>query len=421
VLLHPVAALRPALGARPVEAVHVNHGLSPNAAAWARHCEAVCEGLGVECRVLAVDARPARGESPEAAARAARYAALAGVLGAGETLLTAHHQGDQAETVLLQLLRGAGPRGLGAMPGHAPFARGIHARPLLGFAREALRAYAEAHGLSWVDDESNADVTLDRNFLRREILPRLRGRWPAAERTLSRAAGHSREASDLLDEIAAQDLLDPGMSHDGALSVTGLLGLGGARRRNAIRHWLRRLGLPLPSSEQLRQIEQQMLCVQDRSPRIRWPGAEVRCYRDGLYAFAPLPDVPPGFRAEWDLTAPVALPGGGALHARGRTGAGITADLCYSARVTVRYRRGGERCRPAGTRCTRTVKNLFQELGVPPWIRPRVPLVYIGERLAAVADYWVCHPFQARPQQRGMVLQWRRPAFEAPGDGLQGP
>lgn len=421
VLLHAMAELRPRLAPRRVQAVHVNHGLSPNAGSWARHCAAVCAGLGIACRQLTVDARPLRGEGPEAAARHARYTALAGLPAPGETLLTAHHQGDQAETVLLQLLRGAGPHGLAAMPGQAPFAAGVHARPLLAFTRGDLRAYARDRGLLWVEDESNADVSLERNYLRREIVPRLRERWPAMERTLSRSAGHNREAAAMLDEIAAQDLQSLMMPHDGALSIARLSRLAGARLRNVLRHWLRRRGLPLPTTEQLHQIEDQLLAGSDRSPRVCWPGAEVRRYRDGLHALAPLPDPPSNMVLPWDLTAPVALPGGGALYARTRTGAGIKADLCYSEPVTVRYRNGGERCRPAGTHYSRTVKNLFQEQGVPPWMRTRVPLVYIGERLAAVADYWVCHPFQAQPREQGMVFQWRRPAFGAADDGRDRP
>lgn len=421
VLLHTMAELRPALAPRRVQAVHVNHGLSPDAGAWVRHCAAVCEGLGITCRQLTVDARPVRGEGPEAAARYARYTALAGLLAPGETLLTAHHQGDQAETVLLQLLRGAGPHGLAAMPGQAPFAAGVHARPLLAFTRDDLRTYARDRALSWVEDESNGDLSLERNYLRREIIPRLRGRWPAMGRTLARSAGHNREAAVMLDEIAAQDLQSVIVPHDGALSVARLSRLAGARLRNVLRYWLRRRGLPLPTAEQLHQIEGQLPAGNDRSPRVRWPGAEVRRYRGRLYALAPLPETPSSLVLPWDPTSPVALPGGGTLYARTRMGAGVKADLCYSEPVTVRYRNGGERCRPAGARYSRTVKNLFQELGVPPWVRARVPLVYIGERLAAVADYWVCHPFQAQPREQGMVFQWQRPAFGAADEGRERP
>lgn len=422
VLLHAMANLRPRLAPRRVRAVHVDHGLSPHAKAWARHCAAVCEGLGIECTVVAVDAKPARGDSPEAAARQARYGALAGLLAPAETLLTAHHQGDQAETVLLQLLRGAGPHGLAAMPEQAPFAAGSHARPLLAFGRAELRAYAEAAHLSWVEDESNADVALDRNYLRREVLPRLRGRWPAVDRTLTRVAGHSREAAAMLDEIAAQDLRAVATPHDGALSIARLGRLDGPRLRNAVRYWLRQRRLPLPTREQLAEIEHRLLAAGcDRSPRVCWPGAEVRRYRDSLHAFAPLPDAPPGAVLDWDMASPAELPGGGTLYARACPGAGVKAELCYSAPVTVRYRRGGERCRPAGTQYTRTVKNLFQEQGIPPWMRARIPLVYIGERLAAIADYWVCHPFQAQPQEQGMVFHWRRPAFGPPHEGGQRP
>lgn len=413
VLLHAMCELRPALAPAGVAAVHVDHGLSPHARAWADHCVSVCEDLAVTCRVLAVDATPVRGEGPEAAARRARYGAIAAVMAAGDCLLTAHHRGDQGETVMLQLLRGAGPRGLAGMPPYAPFAAGGHARPLLSFTRRELHAYAEDRGLVWVEDESNANPALERNYLRREILPRLRAHWPAVDRTLVRVAAHQRDAAALLEDIAVQDLAELGEPPHRNLSIEALKRLGGARRRNVIRHWLRRCRLPLPSAEQLRQIEVHLFgAADDRMPHVAWPGAEVRRYRDRLYASAPLPQAPPRGVLAWDVCRQAALPcADGVLSAHEQVGAGVKADLCYSAPVTVRFRQGGERCQPAGTDCSRTLKNLFQEMGVPPWMRGRIPLVYVGDRLAAVADYWVCHPFQAHGQERGVVFHWQRPAY----------
>lgn len=411
VLLHAMTALRPALAPRAVHAIHVNHGLSPHARAWAEHCREACRRLHVPCHVAAVDARPYNGEGPEAAARLARYAAMAQVMTAGDCLITAHHQDDQAETVLLQLLRGAGPHGLAGMPAHAPLGPGTHGRPLLAFGREALHRYAVANGLAWVEDESNADVNLERNYLRHEILPRLKGRWPAAARTLERASGHCREAAAILDETAAADLVQASGPDGQSLSIAGLTALGSVRARNTVRYWLRQRGLSLPTSEHMTQIEAQLFTVPtDRAPRVRWPGVEMRRYRDRLYAFPPLPERGADGVYTWDITHVMTLPAGaGVLSAREHIGTGVRAELCYSGAVAVSFRKGGERCQPVGAAHSRTLKNLFQEQGIPPWVRERTPLVYIDGRLAAVADMWVCQPFAARPGERGVVFHWQRP------------
>ena len=205
-LLHAMHGLRAQQRGIILCAVHVHHGLRPEADQWAAHCMSVCAALEIPCQVLHVQARPAAGESPEDAARCARYQALRDVIGAGDCLLTAHHQDDQAETLLLQLLRGAGVAGLAGMPACAAFGTGLLARPLLSHSRAELRAYAERHGLHWVEDGSNAETGYDRNYLRHEILPRLRARWPATAAVLTRSAGHCAAATDLLQILAAQDL-----------------------------------------------------------------------------------------------------------------------------------------------------------------------------------------------------------------------
>lgn len=411
VLLHAMAGLRPALAPREVHAIHIDHGLSPHAQAWVEHCLAECRRLAVHCRVVAVDARPYNGEGPEAAARRARYAAIAGAMTAEDCLVTAHHQDDQAETVLLQLLRGAGPHGLAGMPAHAPFGPGVHARPLLPFARSALYRYASDHGLSWVEDESNANVNLERNYLRHEILPRLKRHWPAATRTLDRAAGHCREAVSMLEAAAADDLALVSGPDAHSLSIAGLTVLGPARLRNTLRYWLRLRGLNLPGSEHMIQIEAQLFSAPaDRAPRVCWPGVEMRRYRDQLYAFPAMAARSADGMYAWDITQVMTLPaGGGTLSARERIGAGVRAELCYSDAVAVSFRRGGERCQPVGATHHRTLKNLFQEQGIPPWVRARTPLVFIDGRLAAVADLWICQPFAARPGERGIVFHWQRP------------
>jgi len=409
-LLHALAALRGQLPERALSAVHVDHGLHPNSPNWLRHCEAVCAALGVPFHGVRVDARPVAGQSPEAAARAARYRAMAGLMQTGDCLVTAHHQDDQAETVLLQLLRGAGPRGLAAMAACTPFPPGALCRPLLGVSRDQLRAYATAQGLHWIEDQSNLDIGFARNYLRHEVMPRLRARWPAAAATLARGAAHSAEAAGLLDDLAELDLARVRGPVAGTLSVSALHGMATARAGNVVRYWLREQGLSVPGSRHLGQILAQLGdAAPDRCLCIAWPGAEVRRYRDLVYAMAPLAPPADGRVVAWDMQAPLALGDGkGTLSAREATAAGLNAAQCRAQPVTVRFRHGGERCRPAGRGHTHTVKKLFQECGVPPWERDRVPLIYVGEQLAQVVGFWVCEPFQAQPGEPGICVEWQK-------------
>lgn len=409
VLLHALSGLRAFLSPDlELCAIHVDHGLSFHAGAWARHCEAVCARLGIPCHTLRVNATPQSGESPEAAARQARYQAIASLIEAGDGLLTAHHQDDQAETLLLQLLRGAGPHGLAAMPVHVPFANGCLARPLLGFTRDELAAYAAQHDLSWVDDHSNFDTGFERNYLRHEVIPHFTRRWPACASTLSRAATNAAEAAALLDALADHDLQAMRGPLAGTLSVGQLLKLDDARQRNALRRWFKILGLPAPWAAHLQRIQGDVLAAaEDSTPCVRWAGVEVRRYRDLMYAMPPLPAHDANTVLAWDLDQPLILPDcNGKLIAHSEMGDGLKASLCRALAVSVRFRQGGERCRPAARGHTHALKKLFQEQGIPPWQRDRIPLIYVGDQLAAVGGLWVCEPFQAGSGEAGITLEW---------------
>ena len=407
VLLHAMASLVERLDAS-LQAVHVHHGLSPAADDWLRHCQAVCRQLGVPLHLLKVDALPQNGEGPEAAAREARYTAISTLIRAGDCLLTAHHLDDQAETLLLQLLRGSGPHGLAAMPARAPFAAGMLARPLLAFRRAALMAYAREQGLSWVDDPSNHDTAIRRNFLRHEILPRLERLWPAAIVSIARSAEHCADAAVLLDVQAADDLQQVQGGEPGQIVISRLLMLAEARQRNVIRYWCRSLGFPVPRAAHLARIQQDILhSAGDRQPLVNWRGTEIRRYRERIYIMKPLPAFDPGLVLSWDMRSGLNLPSGGSLEIEtGRVG-GLDHNTCRRAKVTVRFRQGGEHCLPAGQRQRKSLKKLLQEAGIPPWQRECLPLVYFDDQLAAVAGLWVCQPFQAGESQKGIKLCYR--------------
>nr|VFK36921.1 MAG: tRNA(Ile)-lysidine synthase [Candidatus Kentron sp. SD]VFK40569.1 MAG: tRNA(Ile)-lysidine synthase [Candidatus Kentron sp. SD]VFK78391.1 MAG: tRNA(Ile)-lysidine synthase [Candidatus Kentron sp. SD] len=407
VLLHLVAGLGDALGDATISAVHVNHGLQPNVDQWVHHVSRVCTDLEIACLTLVVDAHPGPGESPEAAARRARYGVMKGIMETNDILLTAHHLDDQAETLLLQMIRGAGPHGLAAMPRLVRFGLGWLGRPLLAISRDALRRYGQSQGLSWVEDPSNADDRFDRNYLRHEILPRLRNRWPGVAATLGRVAAHQARTAKRLDQLAKEDLAALQGSGRHTLSCRELHHLPLERRRNALHAWFRCLGLPTPNAAHIERILHDILDAgPDRMPLVRWRGVEVRRYRDDIHAMAPLPRWGPPVAPiiPWALAEPLLL-SQGRLEARPVRGAGLRAASCSDDAVEIRFRQGGERCRTAEGH-GHPLKKLFQEHGVPPWERDRMPLVFVAGELAAVVGFWVCHPFRTRAHEPGWVFDW---------------
>lgn len=349
-----------------LHAVHVHHGLQAAADAWARHCQAQCEQWRVPLRVLRVTVED-QGSGLEAAARRVRYQAIRELMKDGDVLITAHHREDQAETLLLRLLRGSGVRGLAAMRRLTPFAPGTLWRPLLKTPRREVRAYAEAQGLRWIEDPHNADPRFARSLLRAKIMPRLSERWPHAAECFGRAAEACAEGADLLDELADLDLENLS-DLAGTLHIPGLLGLTSARRRNALRRWLARRQLALPHADSLTRVDTEVLrAAADAEPCLAWPGAEFRRYRDRLHAMRNLPAPPTGVELDWDGREPLQLPAGcGVLECSGALPE-KSWRVCFPG--------GGERMRPAGAGHRRTLKNLFQEQGVPVWTRERTPLL----------------------------------------------
>ena len=405
VLLHALVQIRDALPSSQLHAIHINHGIHPDAQQWTRHCEIVCHDLDVSFEAIQLRVQRKSKHSLEALARDARYAELARLSRNGDMLLLAHHQDDQAETLLLQLMRGSGVKGLAGMPMCISFAQGWLARPLLRHGRDELQAYAVEQHLPWIEDPSNQDTAFDRNFLRHVAVPVLRQRWPAMASTFSRVARHQAEAADLLDVLAQQDLVPLVTDDAGILQITPLLTLSPQRQRNVLRYWLHRVcALPLPSTLHLQRILDEVVPAdKDATPLVHWPGAEIRRYRDQLHAMRPLPEVVADWQQHWDLQASLPLPTGDWLVAQQGKGIGLRTSALVQG-VRVRFRHGGERCQLPGRTHHHELKKLFQEWAIPPWQRDRVPLVYIGNQLAQVAEYCICEPFAAKPDEIGLQI-----------------
>lgn len=393
----------------PVLAVYIDHGLHADSVAWGEHCRAFAEKLGIEfsSRRVAVDL--ASGQGPEAAAREARYAAFGSLLEQGDWLLSAHHRDDQAETLLLNLMRGSGAPGLAGISAARRFRQGWLVRPLLSFSRGELEEYAGRHALDAIEDPSNLEQQYDRNYLRHEILPRLESRWPGSANRIRRSATLLREASQLLAELA--DIDGQGaLGAAGKLMISGLSELSEARQRNLLRHTILSLGLPSPGAVHLEQIVREVVRArEDAQPVVAWPGAIARRYRDLLYLMSD--DIEAELPAEGQIVAGnrVTLAGGlGELvfHRDCRIG---LSDEVMARGAEIRFRQGGEEFKPLFQGYTKKLKKLLQEEGVVPWMRDRLPLVYSGGQLVAVADLWIANDAASEP---GTMIEWQqRPAI----------
>jgi tRNA(Ile)-lysidine synthase len=393
---------------RGLRAVHVHHGLHPDADAWAQHCLQVCAALGIACDVVRVTVERDRGLGPEAAARQARRHAFAQALGANESLALAQHRDDQAETFLLRALRASGPDGLGSMRPWRRFAAGWMWRPLLDTPHEVLLGYARTNGLVWIEDPSNADIALDRNFLRHRVLPLLRERWPQADAAFARAAALAAESSDLLGERDPMLLALVREEVGAALSVPALRGLSAAKRARVLRHWVTTLGWPPMPAEGIVRIEADLLgmasadCDTDRMPRFAWHGVEIRRWRDGLHAIECDRALPPDWSCHWDGREPLTLPNGDSLVLHGATS--------FPSALLAHARRGGERILlPDRGGHHNTLKHVLQALEIAPWDRARMPLLSTADGLLlAAGDRVYSAGFGHWLDSQGASLQWVR-------------
>lgn len=387
VLLHLLVQARKINPKLQLTAIHVNHNLSANAKQWTKHCKKICRELRVVCIIKNVNAKiKIKDHSPEEIARKLRYETFAETLPKNSVLVTAHQANDQAETLLLQLFRGAGPKGLAAMPLKIKFAKGWLVRPLLDFSREELLQYAKAQKLNWIEDESNTDTRFNRNLIRHKLMPIIKKNWPGIITTLNRVANHCARASELLENLAAEDLANVINAKD-TINIEALKKLSSARQDNVLRFWLHTLHLSTPSEVKLHEVIRTVVNSRsDASPVVGWQGAEIRRFQNHLYALSPLMPHDNKVILHFNLKQPLKLPAGlGVLRAK------VNKKFAAAAKnkiFTVRFRQGGEKLKLAKRQGTHQLKKLMQEWQIPPWLRDRVPLVYCDAKIVAVVGYY---------------------------------
>ncbi|MFW5426529.1 MAG: tRNA lysidine(34) synthetase TilS [Methylophagaceae bacterium] len=400
VLLHLLATSEQAK-LRPIQAIHIDHGLNPESPKWTQHCISVSAELGVELTTVKVNVADIDKLGLEAAARTARYNAFEQNLTENDVLLTAQHQQDQAETLLLQLFRGAGPKGLASMASQFQLGDTTVIRPFLTIKQNDILDYAQQHNLQWIEDPSNVETRWNRNYIRHKVLPEIEKRWPSVAKTISRSAENCAEASELLMALAEQDLAAVGGdSSSEFLSIPKLLALSPARCRNLIRHFIELKELALPSAAVLqRVIDEVCLAKKDSMPMMAYADVEIRRFQDKLYFMPSLPDHDAAQIIECNSTDDLKINDYITLGWQQTDGQGLKEEF-ITAGLTIRFRQGGEQIQLPKQSHHKSLKHLFQEWAIPPWQRDRIPLLFSDDRLVAVVGYAIVNESNESAENR---------------------
>ena len=385
-------------------AVHVHHGLSQNADQWAKQCQQWCSNLGIELSVERVSLDTTSGESLEKLARDARYGALKAHLKSNDVLLTGQHQDDQLETFLLALKRGSGPKGLSSMAGVMPFGGATLIRPLMAVPREQIEAFAVESGLTWVEDESNQDQRFDRNFLRHEISPKLVERWPAFAESVARSAQLCAEQELLLDELLTPQL-ELALGANKSLKIENVQICSSLMRARLLRMWLSRNGFAMPSQKQLERLWNDVACAQqDANPVFVLGDAEVRRFDNRLFIVLPRPSLE-AWQGVLNLEHCLVLPDElGSISLRKANEMTLNQSVNTmrfslsnpATPLTVSFNPEGLVAHPVGRGHSRKMKKLFQEYGVPSWLRRRTPILMDGDKVVAVMGIFVDKRYQGQ-------------------------
>ena len=389
-------------------AVHINHGISENADNWQAQVAQYCQQLGVALVSEKVTLMNS-GEGLEAEARNARYAVFEGLLEHNGLLFLGHHADDQVETVLYRLMRGAGAKGLSGMPNKRVLGKGYLVRPFLDCAKSTLENEAQLRNLAWIEDESNEDNRFDRNYLRNAVIPQISQRWPDYTQSIKRTAELSSESDQLAKELAVIDLQALDLKEERAgwsISIKALLMLSPLRQKNILRYWSELQSLVPPSMTIIDEVLTSVISArQDACPEVIWQLQRWSRFKNRLYL---LQCTRQEFKAEqifsWDMQKQLDLDDDNHLRADKQMGQGIKSTV---KQVEIRFRQGGERCKPAGRGHSNSLKKLLLEYELAPWLRHRVPLIYVDEQLIAVGDLWVCEDWLASSDEIGQMIHWQ--------------
>jgi tRNA(Ile)-lysidine synthase len=389
-----------------MEVIYVNHGLQEESDDWAVFCEKQSLQYDIPFTQLQITEICPKGSSVEAWAREKRYSLIEEVMNQYDVLFTAHHQDDQVETFFLQALRGAGPRGLVSMPLVKKYAKSLHARPLLKYSRSELKHYAEENNIIWQDDKSNFDLRYDRNYFRHKIVPIIEERWPAYRETINRLISHQKESKELLDEVAKDDIKLVQHKNMMSLELDIIQNLSIERQKNIIFVWLRELNLNPPGSKNIEQIISDIIYSStDKSPRVNWGNVEVRRYKNLLYASKIMIGHDANIEYTWKPENILNILDE-TLVAKSECGKGISKLKTENADFVVRYRQGGEKIHPDNLSHSKTVKQLFQEQSVLPWLRDRIPLIYINGKLAVIPGFCIDKSYSADKNESSWDIHW---------------
>ena len=390
-----------------IRAIHINHNIVDNSKVWTRTCKSICKNFGIDIEIISLEVTH-NGYGLEAAARDERYEKLKEKLYENEYLLTAHHEEDQMETVFLRMARGTGLDGLQGINEKYSFGEGIIFRPMLEVSKTSVMDYAKEHQLKWVEDSSNQDTHFDRNFLRKKIIPQFRERWPSIASSVSRLSQLSAQNIKILNQIAEEDI-GP-IANMNELPLAKLLDKSFERANNMLRYIILANGMSIPSMKTLQDGLKEMLDPETDKSVIAWKDYCIRKYKNHLY-FLSNSDLEPNkvdVRIPWEIGKTVNLGENiGTIEATFIHGDGLSIEKCKN-KLTISYRQGGELIKPIGHRINKSLKNLFQENQILPWMRDKIPLIYYQDELVSVADLWFNQNYVASQNEAGFVVNWHK-------------
>ena len=390
-----------------IRAIHINHNIVDNSKVWTKTCKSICKNFGIDIEIISLEVTH-NGYGLEAAARDERYEKLKEILYENEYLLTAHHEEDQMETVFLRMARGTGLDGLQGINEKYSFGEGIIFRPMLEVSKTSVMDYAKEHQLKWVEDSSNQDTHFDRNFLRKKIIPQFRERWPSIASSVSRLSQLSAQNIKILNQIAEEDI-GP-IANMNELPLAKLLDKSFERANNMLRYIILANGMSIPSMKTLQDGLKEMLDPETDKSVIAWKDYCIRKYKNHLY-FLSNSDLEPNkvdVKIPWEIGKTVNLGENiGTIEATFIHGDGLSIKKCKN-KLTISYRQGGELIKPIGHRINKSLKNLFQENQILPWMRDKIPLIYYQDELVSVADLWFNQNYVASQNEAGFVVNWHK-------------